>query len=348
MTFVMVLFPNTHLSANELSGTMHALEGCHTFGRRMRAIPVITFSLLLLLASGATGQTTAHLIAAGDSLLALDRPQKALDKYSEAVQLEPSATSYSARSRAWLYMDRMDRFLLDSEKALQLDSLHVEANTQRALYAFRGEDHAMAERLCSRALDHGAQNVLRQQCLIMRGQARCEMKKYQPAIADLREGIGERTDDTDALKSLARAYDAVGDHAASLAVLEKLCAVEPYDIGNWTNRGYELNALGRHADALAIYDQALKLDKDEPTVLSNRANALLLLGREDEALDDVQRSLRSYPANAFALRTRGILLAHKGEKEKACSDLNLARILGGVPNIEQLLEQTCGGIVPRR
>jgi tetratricopeptide (TPR) repeat protein len=314
----------------------------------MRALPVITLSLLLLLSSGAYGQSTAQLIAEGDSLLALDRPQKALDKYSAAVELEPTATSYSARARAWLYMDRMDRFLLDTEKALQLDSVHVEANWQRALYAFRGEEHAVAARLCTRALAHGAKNDLRRQCLLMRGQSLTELKKYKAAIQDLQEALGDRTDDTDAMKSLARAHDADGDHAASLAVLEKLCVVEPNDIGNWTNRGYELSALGRHEDALAIYDQALKLDKDEPTVLSNRAHALLQLGREKEALDDVQRSLRSYPANAFALRTRAILMAHKGEKEKACSDLNLARILGGVKDIDQLIEQHCVGIAPQR
>lgn len=309
---------------------------------------MIPLSFLLLLASGANGQSVVHLIAEGDSLLAIDRPQKALDKYSEAVQLEPTATSYAARSRAWLYMDRMDRFLLDSEKALQLDSVHVEANMQRALYAFRSEDHVMAERLCSRALDHNAQSDLRRQCLLMRGQSRTELKKYKAAILDIQEGLGDRTDDTEAMKSLARAHDAAGDHAASLMVLEKLCTVEPYDIGNWTNRGYELSALGRHEDALAIYDQALKLDKDEPTVLSNRANALLQLGREKEALEDVQRSLRSYPANAFALRTRAILFSHKGEKEKACSDLNLARILGGVNDIDQLIEEHCSGIAPQR
>jgi tetratricopeptide (TPR) repeat protein len=245
-------------------------------------------------------------------------------------------------------MDRMDRFLLDSEKALQFDSVHVEANTQRALYAFRGEDYAVAERLCSRALAHGAQNELRRRSLLMRGQSRTELKQYKAAIQDLQEGLGDRTDDPDAMKSLARAHDAAGDHAASLAVLEKLCVVEPYDIGNWTNRGFELSAMGKHEDALAVYDQALQLDKDEPTVLSNRASALLQLGREKEALDDVQRSLRSYPANAFALRTRAILLAHKGEKEKACSDLNLARILGGVKDIDQLIEQNCAGIAPQR
>jgi tetratricopeptide (TPR) repeat protein len=314
----------------------------------MRAIPVITLSFLLLFASEVNAQSASRLIAEGDSLLALDRPQKAVDKYSAAVEMEPTATSYSARARAWLYMDRMDRFLLDAEKALQLDSLHVEANTHRALYAFRGEEYAVAERLCTRALAHGAQKAQRQECLVMRGRSRTELKKYKAAVDDLQEGLGDSTTDIDALKSLARAHDALGAHDASLIVLEKLCSVEPADIGNWANRGFELSAMGRHADALAVYDQALKLDKDEPTVLSNRANALLQLGRETEAMSDVQRSLRSYPANAFALRTRAMLLLHLGEKEKACSDLNLARILGGVQDIDQLIEQHCSGTAPQR
>jgi hypothetical protein len=70
----------------------------------------------------------------------------------------------------------------------------------------------------------------------------------------------------------------------------------------------------------------------------------MMLGREEEAMRDVDRSLRYYPSNAFALRTRGILLVHKGDHEKACRDLNFARLLGGVPDIERLYQEHCGDI----
>ncbi len=303
---------------------------------------------LLLAGLGAMGQGVERAIAEGDSLLAVERPQKALERFTYAVDKEPTAAHLSARARAWYRLDRMDRFLLDVDRALKLDSTLAEANYQRALYASRSEDHRGVDRYASAALRHGATGTLRQQLLVLRGRSRAETHDHNGAIADLQEGLGDRTEDTPAMKALANAYDAVGDHASSLAVLEKLCAVEPEDIGNWTNRGFELAKLGRHEEALTIYGEALGIDKDEPTALSDRAWSLLQLKREEEALKDVERSLRSYPANAFALRTRGILYAHKGLREKACADLQLARIIGGVPEVDKLIEEHCAGIPQKR
>lgn len=313
------------------------------------------FTLLILACVGSHAQpaspfgpAAAWLVVEGDSLLRLQKPQKAVDKYTQAIDLEPSADNYAARARAWYQMERLDRYLLDAEQALKLDSTHIEANYQRALYALRSEDFRTAERLTTRALDHGAKNRLREQSLIVRGEARAELKKTKEAIVDLKAGLGDRTEDLAAMKTLARMYDVQKDHAASLALLEKLCAIEPGDIGNWTNRGFELSCLGRYEEALTIYDKALAMDKDEPTALSDRAYALHKLGRNQEAMTAVERSLRSYPSNAFALRTRALLLLQKGEREKACADLHLAHIIGGVAEVDQLMEKNCGGVQPQR
>ncbi|HEX2618445.1 MAG TPA: tetratricopeptide repeat protein [Flavobacteriales bacterium] len=308
---------------------------------KLRSLPLLLSALLL--GPAVVAQSEKAFIAAGDSLLAIDRPQKAMAQFDKAVEQFPSANSFSARARGWYVMDRLDRFLLDVDHALKLDSLHIEANYQRAVYAFRSEDNYLTEQLSDRALDHGAATPLREKLLILRGEARAAMKKNALAITDLREGLGDRTDDLAALKTLARLYDASGDHAASLGVLEKLCAVEAEEIGNWTNRGYELAELGRYEEALQVYEQALSMDKDEPTALSNRAYALLQLGREAEALTDVERSLKAYPANPYALRTRALLRLRKGERDKACSDLSLAKILGDVPQVDELIKEHCDG-----
>ncbi len=325
-------------------------------GWKMNQVRNASATILLLLAwtvghaqpASPFGPAAAWLVVEGDSLLRMEKPQKAVDKYTQAIDMEPSASNYSARARAWYQMDRMDRFLLDTEKALKIDSTHAEANYQRALYALRSEDYRTAERLSTRALDHGAKNRVREQALIVRGEARAELRKTKEAIADLKAGLGDRTEDLPAMKTLARMHDAQKDHAASLSVLEKLCTVEPGDIGNWTNRGFELAALGRYEEALTIYGKALTLDKDEPTALSDRAYALHKLGRNQEAMVDVERSLKSYPSNAFALHTRALLRLAKGEREKACADLHLAHIIGGVAEVDALLEKNCGGIQQKR
>lgn len=318
-----------------------------TFAVMPRYAPLLLL-LLLLPFTAARAQDADRLIATGDSLLLADRPQKALDRYDAAIRVRPDAGSYSARAKAWFALDRMDRFLLDAEKALQLDSTHVEANFQRALYAFRGEDWSHAERLCTRGLTYAPKGDLRDRLLVLRGQARAELKKNGSAIQDLSEGLLGRPDDADALRTLAHLCDAEGDHARALALLEQLCAKEPKNIGHWTNRGYELAALGRYEESLAMCDKALELDKDEPVALSNRAYTLLKLGREQEAMADVERSLKSYPANPFALRTRALLYLRKGERAKACADLSLARILGEVPEVDALLLEHCGGTTTPR
>ncbi|HEY0977094.1 MAG TPA: tetratricopeptide repeat protein [Flavobacteriales bacterium] len=304
-----------------------------------RALP---FLLALFHGLSGLGQDAGRAIATGDSLMALGRPQKALAAYNAAVKATPSAASYSARARAWMELDRLDKYLGDVNEALVLDSMHVEANYQRALYAYRGEDRHAAERLATRGLER-ATGELRRKLLVVRGMARSELRRHAGAIADLREGLGERTDDRPALQALAASLDQAKDHEGSLRVMEILCAVAPDDIGNWTNRGYELAQLGRHAEALEIYAKALAMDKDEPTALSNRSWSLLQLGREDEAMADVERSLRGYPSNPFALRTRAMIRLRRGQREKACADLSLAKILGEVPQVDQLLKEHCDG-----
>jgi len=308
---------------------------------------VLLGGLALILSSPVVAQDADRCIALGDSLLSVDRPQKAAEQYEAAIKLRPDATSYSARARAWFYMDRMDRFVMDADKALQLDSLYPEANYQRALYAYRAEDHRTADRLLTRALPK-ATGKLRGQMLILRGEVRAELKQNAAAIEDLKAGIGDGNDDHDALRTLARLYDANGQYEEALAVLVTLCTVDPVNIGHWTNRGFELMSLNRYEEALSMFDRALMLDKDEPVALSNRASCLLKLGREQEAMADVERSLRSYPANPWALRTRALLLLNKGEREKACADLSLAKILGDVPDVDALLLEHCGGTTAPR
>lgn len=288
------------------------------------------------------GQTAQQYVATGDSLLALDKPQRALDQYEKALELEQTAVNYLARSRALYRLDRMDRFLLDVDKALRMDSTLAEAHYQRALYAMRAEDLEKVEYHTTRALAHTEENKLRSLALLLRGEARADLKRINPAIADLEAGMAVGTQEVELMQTLARLYDAAGRHAESLAVLEQLCELDPYQVGHWSNRAFELIMLERYNDALPMVEKALELDRDEPVALSNRAYILLSMGKEDAAWDDVERSLRSYPANPYALRTRAILRLRKGDRDKACDDLTLAKALADIAEVDELVKEHCG------
>ncbi|MEO8733976.1 MAG: tetratricopeptide repeat protein, partial [Flavobacteriales bacterium] len=191
-----------------------------------------TFSLL--------AQSADQMIAQGDTLLSQGRSKKALAKFDAAVKASPNAESYSARASAYYYMGRNNEFLSDVQEALRLDSLLPEANYQRALIAHADAEDTAAVRYATRALGRAADLDLRQRILIVRGEALAKLGKTSQAIKDLSKGTADRMNDLDALRTLAHLQDLEGDHEASLASLEKLCKIAPYDIGNWSNRGFEL------------------------------------------------------------------------------------------------------------
>lgn len=327
-----------------LSGTRYLYRPRMAFSPTLAPLKALRLTFVLLAASivgSVAAQDARLLILKGDSLLRLEKPQRAMEYFDQAVKSDGGANSLLARARAWYMMDRMDRFLLDVDAALRKDSTSANAHYQRGLYALRAEDPTKAEAHATRAHELATQPLLKAQVLILRGEARSELKRFASAIDDLEKGIAGTPTDPEVLKTLGRLYDQEGRHEDALHVLEQLCAIDPGQVGHWSNRGFELTMLGRYDEAMTMIEQALAIDKDEPVALSNRAYCNLMLNREKEAWSDVERSLRSYPANPFALRTRAMLRIRKGERAKACEDLTIAKALGGVPEVERLVKENC-------
>lgn len=310
----------------------------------------LLFISVFPVASWCAAQNTdpKRLISQGDSLLEANQPKGAMEKFNAAVNMGATADALAARARGWYYQAKYTQFLQDVNRSLALDSLHPQANYQRALYASRAEDHKGTVRFATRALAGKGTPAMQRQSLILRGNAEASLGQGAQAIKDLRQGIANRTDEPAAMKLLARLLDEAGDPAASLDILEKLCAIRPDDIGNWSNKGYELNRLERYSEALAALDKALQIDKDEPVVLSNKAYALLQLDRDAEAMAAVNRSLKGDAANPYALRTRALLYLRKGERDKACNDLSLAKAMGSSADVDNLIKQHCQGLQPKK
>ncbi|MBK9763410.1 MAG: tetratricopeptide repeat protein [Flavobacteriales bacterium] len=331
-------------SVEPLGGSSYLCNLCMRITLSVFPVSLLGFLLVvagLLVGSNSTAQNARILVLQGDSLLQLEKPQRAIDLYDQAIKLDPNADNYLARAKAWFAMDRMDQFLRDVEFALRKDSTNANANYQRAVYSLRAEDPVRAEAFSTRAIDLSTAQFLKQKAYIVRGQARGELKQNDGAIDDLEKGIDGKPSDPEILRVLARLYDQAGRHADALTVLEKLCVLEPYDVGHWSNRGFELTMLERYDEALKMIEAALEIDKDEPVALSNRAFLYMQMNKDKEAWSDVEKSLRFYPANAFALRTRAMLRIRRGDREKACEDLTLSKALGGVLDVDSLLKENC-------
>lgn len=309
---------------------------------------MLMLTCLLVYCTGVQAQEAHALITEGDTLLAANNGNKAMEKFEAAVLLGATADAYAARARGWFQLGKHDKFLTDVRTALGLDSLHAQANYQRALFALLTNDNLNAVRFATHVVEGDAAPPLRKRALVLRGEAQALLGMNDKAMADLAEGLEDNTEDLAAMKTLAQLYDMADDPAASLAVLETLCTLQPEDIGNWSNRGFELGRLERYAEAVDVLDKALAIDKDEPVVLSNKAYALLKLDRDAEAFTAVNRSLKADAANPYALRTRALLHLRKGDRDKACNDLTLSKAMGGAPEVDALVKQHCGGMPAKR
>ena len=217
-----------------------------------------------------------------------------------------------------------------------------EGHYQRGIYSMRAKDMELTESHAGRSIVHARNDHWRALSHNLRGEARAEQGKPEGAIEDFEQARSLGLEDVGAMRTLARLYDAEDRYADALHVLDRLCELEPNDLGHWTNKGYELTMLERFDDALAALDRALAYDPDEPIALSNKAYTYLRMQKNDEAWVEVEKSLRNYPSNPYALRTRAVLRLRKGEREKACEDLGLAKALGEIPEVDSLILQNCG------
>jgi tetratricopeptide (TPR) repeat protein len=315
------------------------------------ARPVLLASMLAISVAFshlAGAQSVQLLLIRGDSLLDADKPQRALDIFDQAVKREATPATLLARSRAYYKLDRMERFVQDIDRVLRMDSTNGEAHFQRGIYSLQANDSDRAEFHGARAIEHARNDRSKAKALNVRGEARAERKHYAEAAADLAQAWALGLEDVPAMRTLARLYDGEGQYAEALRVLERLCELDPSDMGNWTNRANELNMLGRYEEAISMADRALSSDKDEPVAMSHKAYALTKLERDADAWPVLDRSLRNYPSNPFALRTRAILRLRKGERAKACDDLTLAKALAEIPEVDRMLIEHCDGEKPKR
>ena len=79
-------------------------------------------------------------------------------------------------------------------------------------------------------------------------------------------------------------------------------------------RGQCLQALGRHAESIPVYERILSINPNANIVRPHLANALKLSGRDDESRLELEKILRANPPEALAASIRNALASDSAQK----------------------------------
>jgi adenylate cyclase len=83
--------------------------------------------------------------------------------------------------------------------------------------------------------------------------------------------------------------------AKILGPLDRAIALDPDQVGSYTNKSIYLNESRRHDEALRVADAGLAVNSNIPALYMARAMAELDMGRFDEAKSDLQQAIRLSP-----------------------------------------------------
>jgi tetratricopeptide (TPR) repeat protein len=207
-------------------------------------------------------------------------------------------------------------------------------------------------------LDDSARYVL----LVTRGVQRVRQKRFEDAVADLKEAIARKPKEYQAHVNLATAYHRLKKPDEALAELNRAVDLEPtlarlYRLrallyvernepakaladldqavrrenpaspdypDHLVERGRLLLQARKHADALASFDDALRRRKDHPLAQRLRADALFQLGRYKEVVEAFDHYLETGKPLESVYRGRGLAHAALGQYPAAIEDYTKA------------------------
>ncbi len=173
------------------------------------------------------------------------------------------------------------------------ESMKVEDMLRAATTAMENENYEAAELLLNRAIEKEPKHKTARQQL---GYALFAQRKFEPAIAVLREQIKINAFDDYAHYQLGRIFWQQQKYEAAEAAFRKHIEITPLDAWGHGNLGLMLIEWQKYKEALPELEQAITLSQeDEAEFQVGRGRALLKLGNSAKGLEAFERAIKLAP-----------------------------------------------------
>lgn len=312
-------------------------------------------ALLLLLTSPVWAKPTAEqLCGQAAALTQQHKMDAALDKYREAIRLDPGyAKAYVGRGRLFAVACADERdsskaavlaraAFEDLDQAIQLDAKNADAFYERGFLNLNRKKYTLALTDLDRSLALAPQG----RAYVARGLCHARLNQDRKAVEDYTQGY-RLTQKPECIFSRGNCYrrledqekamadyrlviqkskdqEVVGYARKALREMQKEKLMLGKDEGLATSKAAyqafekaeEALKAGHHQEAIRFYNQALKIDPKFAKAAVYKGDAYLGLGEEDKAMACYRQGIQLDPQDKQAHRFLGKVLERKWERTR--------------------------------
>ena len=290
----------------------------------------------------------------GELHLKVGNMEDARNAFDKALEIdEICSAAYVGRCKVMLEMHNHAQGLIESERALRLDSRNPESYILRGkIFHFQGR-WVQAEAELDKAASLTTDRNLQGEIAYLRGVSKYEADEAHVAIEHFKEASRLRPthagthvwraatsakleDWPDTIANLQRAirlrpsaaqqYRKLGAPVAHTAIkhFEKQMREGKMTADVVRNRGRAYQFLGETDEAIADYTVALDRESEDFDTMIARAHLHATKGKHEEAVQELSKVIRKDPENHQAHFTRAIALIDGRQYERALQDVNRA------------------------
>lgn len=231
----------------------------------------------------------------GQARLCLGQLEAALEDFSEALRLEPSAARYAYRSAVLMKMNRRAEAKKDCEDGLKMDPTCPTLHERLGHIVFDECDYDSAIEEFNVALSHVKNESTRANIFTRRAAAHFRLGERGDAFKDINYAIILGPNDPVRYATRSTMYLEIGDTESAMKDIEHALTLSPRHAGLHFQKGCVLFAQEDYQSAVDSFSEAIQLNHTDLNSYLWRAAAYLELGYINQATLDAQHILRLKP-----------------------------------------------------
>jgi len=253
-------------------------------------------------------------------LKALKRPAEALERFSQALKIDPSvASTWNNRGTVFNDLKQYQDAIGDFDKAIELDPKYAEA------FFNKGKSFTLLKRFEEASSAFERALTLRPnlaEAWLGRGNVLCECRQYDAAQAAYDRALALDAELAESWLGRGNLFEKVRRYQDALAAFDRAVALKPDLIEAWIGRGEMLSTLKRHEEAAQAYARVLEIDPQRPFMKGLFLHQKMLSCDWREAgdlIDEIEKDVASGKPSAEPFGWQGV--AKSPRSLQRCAEL---------------------------